>query len=406
MLLLALGNPAPVIAEDDSSAEAQAETTASEAENLTKRCTITSDLRSSYLVSRLTDEDTQTNQGIKAGQKLNISWTDGIPVRTVWIAFYKTPGPYRICQYDADGALLKEEAETNVFVNRAVFVEEATRTVTLIPETTVQISSLYAYGEGAVPNYHPWEPTPEKLDYLIVAMHPDDDVLFMGALVPMYSVEQGRVGTIFYTASDWRVRKDEAQNGAWMMGLRVYPIFGTFQDIPPRLREQGAGRFRKADVAKYLVGVLRRYRPEVVFSHDLNGEYGHWQHKELAAAIRMAVPLAADPTYDPATVEQYGVWEVKKLYLHLYEENPIHLPVTEPLASMDGQTPVQIAEQAFQCHQSQLPSRHAVRNEGIYSMSDFGLAYTTVGLDTAGLNDPFEHIDKASLHTKATPTPA
>ena len=152
-------------------------------------------------------------------------------------------------------------------MNRAVFVEEKTRRVTLIPEKDLQVSSLYAFGEGTVPNYHDWEPTPEKLDYLIVAMHPDDDVLFMGSIVPMYTVDQGRVGTIFYTASDWRIRKDEAQNGAWVLGLRTYPIFGTFQDIPANLRKTGGNRFRRADVAKYLVGVLRQYKPEVVFSH-------------------------------------------------------------------------------------------------------------------------------------------
>ena len=64
-----------------------------------------------------------------------------------------------------------------------------------------------------------------------------------------------------------------------------------------------------------------------------------------------------------------------------------------------------MAAEAFACHESQLPSRHAVTNEGIYSLSDFGLAYTTVGADTPGVNDMFEHIDPAVLHAAATPEP-
>ena len=65
--------------------------------------------------------------------------------------------------------------------------------------------------------------------------------------------------------------------------------------------------------------------------------------------------------------------------------------------------PVEIAAAAFQCHQSQMPSRHSVSNEGVYSLSDFGLAYTAVGPDTPGVNDPFEHIDPATIHGVGTP---
>ena len=66
---------------------------------------------------------------------------------------------------------------------------------------------------------------------------------------------------------------------------------------------------------------------------------------------------------------------------------------------------MEIATAAFECHQSQMPSRHAVRNEGVYSLSDFGLAYTAVGPDTPGVNDPFEHIDPETIHGTGTAEP-
>ena len=373
------------------------ETPGPQAENLTRHCTLSSDLKSTAYTWRLTDEELNTTQILKPGERVSISWRDGIPVKAVRMAFKDYPGAYRIQQFDAAGTLLKEESAP-LLVNNAVFVEEGTRTVTLVPEEEINLCSLYAFGEGVVPDYHPWAPTPEKLDYLVVAMHPDDDVLFMGAIPPLYTVEQGREGSIFYTATRERVRKNEAENGAWIMGLRKAPILGTFPDIPPSYYEKYKNTFPQEEVVNCLVALFRRYKPEVVFSHDLEGEYGHWQHKILAHAVQEAVPLAADPAYDPSSAEQYGAWQIKKLYLHLYPENRIVLPATKPIAAYGGLTPVQIAAAAFQCHKSQLPSRHAVTNEGVYSMSDFGLAYTLVGTDTPGVNDPFEHIDPRSLH--------
>ena len=374
------------------------------AENLTKRCVLSTDLKSAdYIQLILSDDDLYTSQRMAAGKHISLSWTDDVPVKALWIAFKDYPGEYRVQQFDAEDALIREEAGFK-YVNHAVFLEGNARSVTVIADEKIEICSLYAYGEGIIPSYHPWEPAPEKLDYLIVVMHPDDDVLFMGAILPLYTVDQGREGNIFYAATRQRERKDEAGNGAWIMGLRKTPILENFLNIS-RFTDENKQYFQKQEVVKYLVGLFRRYRPEVVFSHDLLGEYGNWQHRLLARAVRDAVPLAADPSYDAKSAEQYGTWEVKKLYLHLYEENPIHLPVTKPIEAYGGSTPVEIATAAFQCHQSQLTSRHQMLNEGVYSLSDFGLAYTTVGLDTPDLNDPFEHIDPTTLHSLSTPAP-
>ena len=374
------------------------------AENLTHHCRLTSDLKSTAYTWRLTDADLNSSQILKDGQRVTLTWREGIPVKTIWMAFkdYPAADSFTFQQFDREGTLLKE-VPGSWYVNQIVSLEEGTRSISVVSKSEINLCSLYAYGEGVIPSYHPWEPTPEKLDYLIVAMHPDDDVLFMGAIVPLYTVEQGWDGSIFYAATRERVRKDEAGNGAWIMGLRKAPILGTFPDIPPSYREQHQDTFQQKDMVRYLVRLFRQYRPEVVFSHDLNGEYGHWQHVILANAVLEAVPLAADSTYDKKSAAQYGTWEIKKLYLHLYPENPIQLPATKAIDAYGGLTPVEIATAAFQCHRSQLPSRHAVRNEGVYSLSDFGLAYTTVGLDTPSLNDPFEHIEAASFYSSAGP---
>ena len=130
-------------------------------------------------------------------------------------------------------------------------------------------------------------------------------------------------------------------------------------------------------------------------THDVNGEYGHWQHIVVANAIQAAVVDAADPSYDTESAERNGVWQVKKLYLHLSETNPIFISATVPLQAFDGRTGWEVAQEAYQCH---------CNNEKENSLEKFGLVYTAVGLDT-GINDMFENIDPAAL-SDFVPTPA
>ena len=390
-------------AEDDSYAYT-IEEPGPAAENLTDQCRLTTNLQTASYSWRLTDQHLNTRQILKNGQWVSLSWSDDVPVKTVWLAFSDYPGAYLVRQLDGAGALIREDAGQS-YVNHAVFVAEETRAVTVLSKGEISLCSLYAFGAGVVPGYHPWEPTPEKLDYLIVAMHPDDDVLFMGAILPLYTVEEGREGSVYYAATQDRVRKDEAGDGAWVMGLRTAPLLGAFPDIPPQYREQNEKYFTEAAVTQALVRLFRQYRPEVVFSHDLNGEYGHWQHKLLAGAVREAAKLAAKGYYDPQSVRRYGTWQVKKTYLHLYRRNQITLPVDKPIAAYGGLTPREIAAAALQRHVSQLSQNHTKAEGEAYDLSAFGLVYTAVGPDTPGLNDPFEHIDPAVLHCNPAPTP-
>ena len=381
LMLLFIGTPS-IASEEEPSSEM--------AENLTKECIYSSDLKMPFYQFRLSDDDLESAQTFGEGVKVSIQWTDGLPVRTVAVMFYKVPGACRILQYDAEGILLSE-TQGSGFFNDFVTVKAETRKVTVVPEERIELCAFFAYGEGTIPSMHDWAPTPEKVDYMVVATHPDDDILFLGAIVPIYTAEQSYEGTIYYTAPARRIRKNEAMDGAWAMGLRTMPILGGFPDIPQEEADWNSPFFPENKVVMELVRLFRKLKPEVVFSHDVKGEYGHWQHVRVSQAVRNAVPLAADSSYDPESVRIYGTWEVKKLYLHLYPENKISIPASKPLAAFGGKTAKEVAEEAFLCHESQMVSRHRVTNKGVYNLSDFGLAYTTVGFDTEGRNDPFEH---------------
>lgn len=387
-ILAVLWLPVGSLAEDDTDVEAQ---------DLTGSCTFSVDGTAYGSFPRsLSDDSLETKRTLHGGRSFAVSWTDGVPVRAVFAEFFRAPSRCTILQYDAEGAELSREACPAAF-NYLIPVGENTRSVAIASEDTIEICSLHAYGSGTVPNAHPWDYAVKKLDYMVVAMHPDDDVLFLGAIVPIFGAEQGKEGRILYATPARRYRTEEALNGAWTMGLRNAPLFGPFGDFANESDPGHQKKFGKEAVVRYLVRVFREHRPDVVFSHDPNGEYGHWQHRRLSECVRRAVVLSADPSYDPESAAAFGTWRVKKLYLHLYPENAIQLSVTAPLAAFGGKSAFDVASEAYACHISQQATKHRVRSEGVYSLSDFGLAYSAVGPDTPGKNDPFEHLSPEEL---------
>ena len=376
-------------------------------ENLAKQCAFNGTRRASHLKSLLSDRDLETRVKLESGDWVSVRWNADLPVDFVYFEWSDkngiSPAPYTVELLDRNGDVLSSFGG-DPFWNCGITPDEGTCGVRLTVSDAVELCTLIPFSGGAPRDYHPWQPTPEKLDFLVIATHPDDDTLFMGAMVPTYGAERGLEGSILYLTTRSRIRRTEALNGAWIMGLRTYPLMAGLQDISIRNRDKYADRFTLADVERTLVQYLRRLRPEVIMTHDVNGEYGHWQHVRVSEAIRLAVKDAADPAYDPSSAESCGTWQVKKLYLHLYEENPIFVSATVPLDAFDGRSAWEVAQEAYQCHQSQRLWYHLCNNENENSLERFGLAFTTVGLDS-GSNDMFENIDPASL-SDFVPTPA
>lgn len=244
-----------------------------------------------------------------------------------------------------------------------------------------------------------------KADLLVLSAHPDDELLFFGGTVPYYAGERRlavQVAYLTHTADDERGR--EAAAGLNVCKLSRAPVFLAFRDSYSESLDTAARQLGREAVTEALVTLLRRCRPEVVVTHDLGGEYGHGAHMLCAACMRDAVAAAADPAAYPASAAAYGVWQTAKLYLHLYAENPIVLDLRQPLDAFGGQTALDIAKEAFRCHLSQQGYGFAVSDEGRYSAAKFGLAFSTVGADTAG-NDFFEHIPPSSLTSFVSPSP-
>ncbi len=259
--------------------------------------------------------------------------------------------------------------------------------------TRLKISEVFVLGAGDLPDWvQRWEPTVEKADLLVLATHPDDELFFFGGAIPTYAVEQKKNVVVAYMSYANAARRSELLNGLWHMGVRNYPVIGTFGDSYSTNMAEMYDRWGKEKVRKYVMGLIRRYKPEVMVTHDKGGEYGHGAHKVTSDASVYCVENAANASVLPALAKEYGAWTVKKLYLHMGEENAIHMDWNVPLTSMGGKTGEQLAQEAFLLHVTQQKTSYVVTDEGQTGNAKFSLVYTNVGPDTVG-GDFFENVE-------------
>ena len=266
-------------------------------------------------------------------------------------------------------------------------------------------NEIYVFGQGRIPDWvQRWEETEGKADILFFSAHQDDELIFLGGAIPTYAVEREKRVVVAYMALYNGTRGSEALNGLWSMGVRHYPEFSGFKDTFSANARDAYKKLGKDKVLAWVTEMYRKHQPEVVVTHDLNGEYGHGQHKMTADAAIQGYELAADPDKYPESAALYGTWQAKKLYVHLYgdETNQTRFDWNIPLEKLGGKTGLQAAIDAFALHKSQETAeakihgkwrRLSVEEHGTaYSNTTFGLYASQVGPDETH-TDFLEHID-------------
>ena len=378
---------------------AHAET--AEAEDLTKRMTF--DFTGYSKAGKNILERSVSRQTFKAGASFSMTWEEELTGARLCLQWLELPDGVRVLQYNADGALLSNEPLRSLPETVTPILPDARKAVVQGGNAEMVVWFCAVYGAGELPDpFHDFLETPDHLDYLLISTHPDDDVLFLGSVVPVYGAEQGYTGSIVYVTTPNRERVTEAENGAWAMGLRYRPVFLGMTDVSDAQQKKKGGLFRYKDLLLNLVRTYRRLRPLVVFAQDVKGEYGHWQHKEVSKASREAFKLAADPTYDPESVEQYGVWQVQKLFIHLYKENTILIDAHAPLTFFDGKDAFEVARAAYKKHASQQKCKFKVeRDDGRFPFNRFGMSDGVVEVG----EDVFDNVDETLFSFYVPPTP-
>ncbi len=259
------------------------------------------------------------------------------------------------------------------------------------PGVRPSIVEMFVLSRGETPAWvQRWQPTQEKADLLVLVAHPDDELLFMGGTIPYYLHDRQKSVVVCYMTCANTMRQSEMLNGLWAMGVRHYPVIGAFPDSGAKNMEKMLAKWGGDQARAYAVELYRRFQPQVVLSHDVKGEYGHYAHMVCAQLAQYAAENAGNKEIFPESARQYGVWQASKLYLHLYPDNPIRMDWNQPLSSLGGKTPLEVAELGYAQHRSQR-AQHKMGMDKNYDSSLFGLAYTLVGLDDRG-NDFFENV--------------
>lgn len=363
--------------------------------------------------SFLKDGKNDTYNRSKENARITLTHPDGIA--KLYLMFDMEFGAYTITN-DATGQSFtagEHEMLHELVDLEAAFGEKPTAVTLDFAGGRVRLSEIYAFSEGTLPDFvQAWEaPLEGCADLVLFATHGDDDQLYFAGLFPYYAGERGyNVQVVYMTdhRNNTRVRTHEMLNGLWATGVRAYPVFGRFADFRIDDKARTYNKYKntygvsKDDLLSFVVENVRRFKPLVAVGHDPKGEYGHGMHMVYSELLRESVAAANDPTQFPESAEKYGVWQPQKVYLHLYQENPIVIDYDQPLENFGGMTAFQVTQEyGFPSHKSQFKDFAPWLYEGgkitkatqirKYNPCKFGLYHSTVGEDVLK-NDFFENV--------------
>ena len=349
--------------------------------------------------TQMTDRKPNTHWDSK---KIKQPWIEitapaGMPIHSLYLCFGDVPDAWEV-QRDVDGEW-ETVAQGDPYLHSYVAIPGGAQhlrlQVTQDTKFVLTLNEIYCLSEGGDPDWvQHWQPTPEKADILFLTAHPGDELLYYGGAVPTYAAEQQRAvvaATLTYGSAE---RTTEYLNGLWAAGLRQYPVIGPFQGASASTAAAAYKNNGKNKVLNYVAELYRRYRPEVVVAQAQAGENKKGENAMCADAALTVFEKAAQEGEYLDSYGEWGTWQVKKLYLHLYEERTLTLAWDTPLESLGGLTGFEAAEAGFACHltQQKLKKPPTVQRTGdTWDATRFGLAATTVGEDARG-DDFLENI--------------
>lgn len=261
------------------------------------------------------------------------------------------------------------------------------------PKADFKLCELTVVTAGALPaDFQLWEDPSDKVDLMLVHGHPDDEILWFGGLLPYYGGELQKEVLVMCLCPAGYNRRLELLDCLWACGIRTYPIIGYFHDTSTHSMEKILDDWGENEILAYVTEAIRRHKPSVIVTQDVKGEYGHGVHRATSYAVRNAVELSRDPEKFPEQTEQYGTWDVPKVYIHLYKENQIQMDWNVPLPAFDGMRAMDVARMGLAFHISQTNRGWALTEGGDHDNAIFGLYYSTVGEDVIG-GDFFENIE-------------
>ncbi len=335
-----------------------------------------------------------------AGDTLSIAVPDKYSSETITVEWVSAPKSFELV---LNGVAIAVD-NTDERIHFTFATGGASEIEIRVGEAKDSISEVRVYEQERTPDIlQDWQVPGDKVDMMVIVAHQGDEFLYFGGAIPQ-AVSEGKEVLVVYMADCGRDRYAEAMNGLWAVGVRTHPVFLGMENGNPRAYEDAIEMWGLEESYEIISEVLRRYKPDVVLTHDINGEDGNNQRKLTSATVRRAILLASDEGVYTETAQLYGAWDVPKTYVHLYEANVVTVDIETPLAGLNGWT----AEEGFRVGLYKNSSLEDVRiketyvsEDGTeYSMHSFGLIRTNVGYDEQK-NSFFENIPEAEGEAEA-----
>lgn len=255
-----------------------------------------------------------------------------------------------------------------------------------------------------------YELQPKKAALMLVIAHPDDEAYFPGLIPYLTRVRKLPVVVIVLTSGeaglnppgDRELRENEMRRACRIYGMPNEPIFARFADgaylgtLEDNWRLWGG----EQKAAEYLVLQIRRYRPDVIVSHALDGEYGHPNHVGCALSVTKAFAGASDAAMFPVPPEGPPPWTPKKLYLHRWATRPLEHRWDVRVPGLGGQTCLDVGIEGGRQHVSQGYANKDFSELDGEKSSKFGLYSSAVGPDKKA-DGFFENIDVSAYQPAA-----
>ena len=334
--------------------------------------------------SKLTDSSHYTYVTLNKDDTITVTAKNGSLIHGFYISWETEPAPWTMTTDAGD-----VPCGLNGFLHEYVALDTPSSKVTVhIPQNSVKVDQIRIFGEGELPHdVQVWNPPCEQADIMVISSHADDEHLFLGGALPLYAYEYDAAVQVVYMCefrtTSQSVREHEKLDGLWEAGIRNYPTCGNFWDVYSETTEKAKTQYDYDEMVKFLVEQIRCFRPQVVVTHDIYGEYGHGFHKLTAHAVLQAVELAAMEDQYTDSAAAYSTWNTPKTYLHVSEINPITLDLRVVIEEDYAQrTALDILKAAYKKHVSQQYAWFYVSDTYEYSCAKFGLVRSLVGADT------------------------
>ena len=352
-----------------------------------------------------TDGKYTSDYPLLAGSTLTVTAEE--PIGSLYLQFGTYPGEWTLTADGRDYACGRHG-----FLHEYIRLDEPATTLEIhVPEDgDVVLGELSIFSVGYPPVWvQNWQSPDQPADILLFSTHADDELLFMGGMIPYYAAVRGlRVQVVYMTTNydpanrspyylNYRFRPHEALNGLWVAGDSVYPVTNMVRDRSCETIWDAQRIYGPDSFFEFQTEMIRRFKPLVVVTQAEGGEYGHGAHILTALSAERAVQAAADPEQFPDSAEKYGVWDTPKTYLHEYgsDEKMTILNYEEPSEALSGLTPFEAAEEAYRQHitQQQWPAFFVYGFGQTHDSHRYGLYRSLVGPDEAK-NDLMEHVSR------------